>query len=241
MTLSITKTKNKYCMPLPFAKHNGRRQYQCFVCGVLQPDFASFKEHIRTTHEEGREYITCPLDRCKAPVRDMRAHFKSCHPYDICPKNCQMRVVVWKDPKDPRRKKKMQFKEGYYPSAKNRKSMHYRSSWEHDLYEVLEKRVDVVRYDVEPFAIEYFFNGEKQNYLPDLKVHFEDGHKEIWEVKPSNQTDLAVNKAKWESCHSFCLKRGWEFKVITEVGLDRMKNDLRIKRKDDDEDEQFTS
>lgn len=223
-------------MPLPFANnHNGKRQFQCFVCGIMQPDFKSFKEHIMTAHEEGREWVKCPLERCQAPVRDVRAHFKCIHPYDVMPHNCQMKALVWKDPKDPKKKKKkVSFEEGYYPSAKNKRNMHYRSGWEKSVYEVLEKRPDVVRYEVEPLAIEYFFKGEVQNYLPDLKIHFQDGRKEVWEIKPTNQTDLPVNKAKWESCAAFCKKRGWEFKIITETGISRMQNDLRIGRHDDD-------
>src|SRR4051812_45300441 len=100
-------------MPLPFSnKHNGKRQFQCFVCGVLLEDFTSFKNHVKETHEECREWVKCPLERCQAPVRDVRAHFKSCHPHDAIPKNCQMRCIVWKDPKDPRkRKKKVAFQE----------------------------------------------------------------------------------------------------------------------------------
>ncbi len=217
-------------MPLPFNnKHNGVRQFACFICGVLQPNFASFKEHIKSNHEEGREYIVCPLEHCKAPVRDMRAHFKAIHPHTECPKNGQLKALVWKDPKDPRKKKKkVSFEEGYFSSAKNRKKLHYRSSWEREVYEILEKMDEVVRYEVEPLAIEYVFNGELQNYLPDLKLHFRDGHKEIWEIKPVNQTNLAINEAKWHSCGDFCKKRGWDFKIITEVGLARLKNDLRF-------------
>lgn len=221
-------------MSLPFNNtHRGVRQWSCFVCGVMFPSVVEFKNHIKATHEEGREYIICPLERCGLPVRDMREHYKNIHPHDACPKNCQMRVIVWKDKKDPSKRKKMTFKEGYYPSAKNRKNMHYRSSWEHDIYQILEKRTDVVRYDVEPFAIEYSFNGERLNYFPDLRIYFENGKQEIWEVKPSTQSNLPVNKAKWDSCQSFCVKRGWEFKIITEVGLAKMKNDLRINREED--------
>jgi hypothetical protein len=220
-------------MPLPFGRHDGKRQFQCFVCGVIQPDFNSFKEHVRGNHEEGREYIVCPLDHCKAPVRDLRAHFKACHKHTPCPHDRQLKALVWKDPKDPRKKKKkISFEEGYFPSAKNRRKLHYDSSWEREVFEVLEKMEDVVRYEKEPVAIEYFFDGERKNYLPDLKLYFRDGHKEIWEVKPLNQTNLAVNEAKWHSCGEFCKKRGWDFKIITEVGLARLKNDLRLDKKD---------
>ena len=166
-------------MPLPFSKNDGRRQFQCFVCGILLPSKPEFVDHVRTNHEEGREYIVCPMEHCKFPVRDLRAHYKFAHSHTTPPNNMQMRCAIWKDPKDPRKKKKkIGFEEGYFPSAKNRKRLHYRSSWEREVYETLEKMDDVVRFEVEPLVIEYWFNGENLNYLPDLKVHFRDGHKE---------------------------------------------------------------
>jgi hypothetical protein len=182
-------------MPLPFNNsHNGKRQFACFICGVLQPDFASFKEHIRSNHEEGREYVVCPIERCSAPVRDVRVHFKACHPQEPVPKTCQMKALVWRDPKDPsKKKKKVSFKEGYFVSAKNRgRKMHYRSGWELEVYETLEKADRVIGYEVEPLAIDYWFDGKRQSYLPDLKIHLDDGSKEIWEIKPMNQTNLGV-------------------------------------------------
>jgi len=168
------------------------------------------------------------MEHCKVPVRDIRAHYRACHKHTVPPNNMQMRCAIWSDPKDPtRKKKKIGFEEGYFVSAKNRKKLHYRSSWEREVYETLEKMDDVVKYEVEPLAIEYYFKGENCNYLPDLRVYFRDGHKEIWEIKPSNQTSLAINEAKWSACKDYCLKRGWEFKIITEVGLGKLKNDLR--------------
>ncbi len=189
-------------MPLPFNNsHGGKRQFQCFVCGVIQPDWASFKEHIRKNHEEGREYVVCPLDRCCAPVRDIRAHFKAIHPQEPIPKNCQMKALIWKDPKDPnKKKKKVSFKEGYHISPKNSRRLHYNSGWELNVYRILDKTEDVIGYEVEPLEIEYFFDGERRTYLPDLRVHFADGRKAIWEVKPANQTSLALNEAKWDYC-----------------------------------------
>jgi hypothetical protein len=228
-------------MPLPFNnQHRGVRQFQCFVCGLLFETRPEFSNHVKETHEEGREWVKCPLERCQAPVRDVRAHFRNCHKHDVVPKNCQMRCVVWNDPKNPKlRKKKVAFQEGYFSSAKNRRSMHYNSSWEREVYEVLEKRPDVVKYEVEPLAIEYYFQGETKNYLPDLRVHFSGNYKEIWEIKPISQTGMAVNKAKWESCAEYCKKRGWDFKVITEVGIAKMKNDLRLSNKEEDDDEDY--
>jgi hypothetical protein len=215
-------------MPLPFSKHDGRRQYQCFVCGVLTgSDFNAFKEHIKSNHEENREYIICPLAHCGAPVRDMRTHFKVKHKGTKLPSNCPLRCVCWKDPRDPkRRKRKVTFAEGNFYSAKNRKKMHYRSSWEQEVYQLLEESDDVKGYEVEPLEIPYFHNGEHKNYLPDLRVHFWDSRIEVWEIKPVNQTLLSINEAKWAACGAHCKIRGWNFRIITEVGIAKLKQGI---------------
>lgn len=214
-------------MTLPFGQNfeTGKRQYQCFVCGLIQPNWESFKEHIIRNHEEGREYIICPLDRCRTPVRDIRAHYKAKHPSEKIPNFCQMKALVWKDARDPKkRKKKVTFKEGYFPSGKNGgKPMHYRSSYEEDVYKTLEHWNEVAGYDVEPFPIEYYHLGKKHNYIPDLKVRFVDGHTEIWEIKPSTQTGFAINETKWQAANNFCRLRGWGFEVITEQRINKLK------------------
>lgn len=217
-------------MTLPFNNSNsGKRQFVCFVCNCKQFDWASFCEHIRNTHQESRDYVCCPLKRCCAPVRDVRKHFAACHPQEKIPQNCQMKALVWRDTKDiEKRKKKVSFKEGYHISPKNRNKLHYNSGWELTVYKILDKMDDVVTYEVEPLKIEYFFDGERKTYLPDLRVHYTDGTKEILEIKPSNQTGMAVNVAKWEACNEYCQKRGTVFKVITETWIEKMKRQLRI-------------
>ena len=45
-------------------------------------DYESYKSHILENHEEGREYVICPLTRCGCPVRCVRTHFKAKHPHE---------------------------------------------------------------------------------------------------------------------------------------------------------------
>jgi hypothetical protein len=223
-------------MPLPFNnKHDGRRQYQCFCCGIITgPSTVDFKEHIFSTHEEGRDYIKCPLERCSMPVRDVRAHYRAAHPQEKIPNNCQLRALVWKDPKDPqRRSKKPQFKEGYHISPKCRKKLHYRSGWELEVYKVLDEMNSVATYEAESLSVDYWYDGKQHTYLPDLKIYFDDGRKEVWEIKPERQTDLAVNEAKWDYCRAFCERRGWKFQVVTETVIGKLKNDLRLEKRED--------
>ncbi len=214
-------------MSLPFEKTDpGVRQYCCFVCGRNFKQFEEFKEHIIENHEEGREFVLCPLERCKCPVRDVRAHFRACHKQEKIPTTGQMRVLVWNDVKDPKskRKRKPTFREGYFVSEKNNgKPMHYRSGYEEEVYKCLENLNEVESYDVEPFPINYWFKGEAKSYFPDLIVHFTDGHTEVWEIKPKNQTTLEVNDAKWTAANNYCMTRNMDFKVLTERGIELLK------------------
>lgn len=207
-------------MTLPFENDN-KRKYTCFVCGVAfkYDEIEDYKKHIIETHDEGREYIICPLNHCQSPVRDIRAHFKVCHPQIEVPKNMQLRVMVWKD-QGTKKRRKLTFKEGFYISMKNGgKSMHYRSSYEHKIYECLDKLNRIVSYHVEPFSVPYFFAGKTRKYFPDLRVDLADGSSEIWEIKPSTQTASDLNRAKWHACEQLCLTKGWKFAVKTEKGI----------------------
>lgn len=208
---------------MDFGSHN-KRKYQCFICSRSFSHYQEFKKHILDNHEEGREYVKCPLNRCQAPVRDIKSHFNAKHPKEKIPKNCQLSALIWKDFSGrKKRTKKPKFRDGYLISVKNDgKPMHYRSGYEKVVYEKLEKLDEVVSYDVEPFSVPYYFNGKKHNYFPDVSILFDNGDIEIWEIKPSNQTHIEKNQAKWEACHHYCLNKGWQFKVKTEKGIEEL-------------------
>lgn len=214
-------------MTLPFVDPNQVvKKFQCFVCGVILDNYDLFKTHIIERHEEGREYLLCPLLHCQAPVRELGIHFKTRHPSTTLPKNIQHRVSVMYDTRSPDgRKKKVSFKSGFFESEKNKKPMHYRSSWEETVYKLLEVRGDVLSYDVEPFKVAYHYARKEHNYFPDLIVKYVDGRIEVMEIKPSNQTNLKQNQAKWQACEYFCKLRGWVFTVVTETVIEKMKKD----------------
>lgn len=222
-------------MTLPFVKDDGLRKYQCFVCGHTTSDFEEYKTHIVEKHEEGQDYVLCPLARCRCPVRCVRTHIKAKHPHETNIKMTgQMKAMIWKDQSARGGKlktKKPRFREGYMVSTKNGgKEMHYRSGMECDVYECLESLPEVIGYEVEPFKVQYSFQGEIHEYNPDLKVLFEDGRIEIWEIKPANQTSLPRNSAKWTACNQYCQQRGFGFMVLTEVGMGKLKQRIRDAR-----------
>jgi len=209
----------------------GERLYICFVCGSPFADLDKYKEHIVKNHDEGREWVKCPLSRCDFPVRDVRAHFKVYHKTEVVPKNCQLKALIWTDVRSPRkRRKKSSFKEGYFISLKNHgANLHYRSGYEKDVYECLEDLNEVLSYRVEPFGVKYYLNGEEKTYFPDLIIQFGD-HFEVWEIKPDNQKRYAMNQAKWKACNEYCSVRGWSFMVLNEYGIGTLKKMVK-KRK----------
>lgn len=213
-------------MALPFPNDDrGKRKWQCFVCGLQFKDYEAFKGHILEDHEEGRHYILCPLSRCRAPIRDLRSHFRAKHPKEKVPKGKQMKATIWKDIKSGKvRTQKPRFIEGDFPSRKAGKEIHYRSSYERQVYDLLEQLPEIVTYDTEKVEIPYYYKGKQRKYKPDLCIIYTDQSIEIWEIKPANQTDLPMNQAKWAAAKKYCLLRGWKFQVMTEVGINKLKN-----------------
>jgi len=218
---------------LPFVKDNNRK-WQCFICGREHTDFETFKEHIIEKHEEGRDYILCPLKRCSTPVRDVRMHIKIKHPDQKVPEKGQMKAMIWRDQGGKKVKtRKPRFRDGFMVSIKNNgREMHYRSGLECEVYECLEVLNEVSAYDVEPIkgGIPYLFEGEPHHYFPDLSIKFGNGDVEIWEVKPMSQTSLPINDAKWTAAEHFCQTRGWKFIVVTEKHLEKLKKKIQLDR-----------
>jgi hypothetical protein len=200
---------------------NKQRQYQCFVCAEVFSTHKEMQEHIIQNHEESREYLICPLEHCKAVVRDIRVHFKNKHKFCKCPENCQLRATIMYDTKS--RKKIPNFKKGFHVSPKALEKCLYRSNYELEVYKAIDKDGEILRYKVEPFSIPYYFNGRKRNYFPDLIVEYSSGAIEIWEIKPETQKTVAQNKAKWNAAKSYCQLRGYNFQVITESDIANLK------------------
>jgi hypothetical protein len=204
-----------------FQPKDSLRKWTCFVCGEEYENYEIYKDHIIATHEEGREYIKCPT--CEAPVRDMKVHFDAKHPNRVMPKGIQTRVTIWKD-FSGRKHKKPKFKTGHFESKKNNNALLlYRSGYEKEVYELLERDRDVTAYFAESFKVPYNFKGKWHDYVPDLKIQYADGSVEVWEIKPVTQKNLPRNKAKWAAMQAHAEAMGWMFTVITEEGMNKLK------------------
>lgn len=124
-----------------------------------------------------------------------------------------------------------------------------RSTWEYSFCRWLDRNENVIEWGSEPLAIIYkdpanqIINGriKTRRYYPDflIKIKVYDNI-QTWliEIKPFKETippkrtikkstktilyeakTWKTNEAKWKAAQSFCLKRGWTFKVLTEKDL----------------------
>lgn len=202
------------------------RKWQCFCCGKNYSAFEEYKEHIVTSHEEGREWIKC--QDCGAPVRDMKMHYKAKHPNRVMPTGIQTKVCVWmdfkpgggKDKKGQRVKKRVATRQGTFTSVKCGRDFEYKSGLEESFLNMLEEDIDVENFCYEPFKVPYCWKGDWRNYIPDVRVNFIDGSTQIWEIKPEHEHEYELNKCKWAAAHNFCTNMGWEFIVQSEQILE---------------------
>lgn len=199
------------------------KNFCCFVCDNIFETLEEFRSHIVTEHEEGTDFIICPCETCKIPVRDLRTHVALKHPEFKIPNGYPTRPIILRDSKS-KKKRKTVFKQGNFYSQKNNKQLFFRSGMESEFYKCLEKKTDVIKYQVESLEIEYVYEGKLRKYIPDILVEYNTGKKELWEIKPKNQTKIPKNLAKWKAADEYCRKRNIEFIVFTEKGLRMLKN-----------------
>ncbi len=111
-----------------------------------------------------------------------------------------------------------------------------RSSWEWDLMNIFDNLSTVVSWASEPNAIPYRdpVTGQQKIYIPDFLVTFMVNREpvtQLIEVKPIKEAIgsaartredthlVARNNAKWEAAMAWCMRRGIEFKVMSETQL----------------------
>jgi hypothetical protein len=141
----------------------------------------------------------------------------------------------------PRSKQK--FRQGVY-TVKNRqkyigkKPPIFRSSWEMSFMQYLDEHEKVKGWCCECVVVPYTFNGKPKRYFPDFLVVWEDNKTQVIEIKPHRETKpprqtknksrktllyeqftYLKNQLKWKAANEFCLKKDWEFKILTEKDI----------------------
>lgn len=108
---------------------------------------------------------------------------------------------------------------GGFWSEKNKKTIHYRSGLELMAFKILETLRKVSSYEVEPFSIEYEFDGRVRRYIPDLLVRYTDGSMELIEIKPDAMINLPINLAKAVAAEKYCQLNGMKFSIWSRRNL----------------------
>jgi hypothetical protein len=119
----------------------------------------------------------------------------------------------------------------------------YRSLCELKAMKSFDDNVNILEWCSEEFAIPYISPIDKRyhRYFPDFVIRMKLPNGDIktmmLEVKPKAQTTepkrqtkktrryitevttWGVNQSKWEAAREYCLDKGWEFRLITEIEL----------------------
>ncbi len=118
------------------------------------------------------------------------------------------------------------YKRGTYQSTKNTKIMHFRSSWEKSCMQWLDKTEIILNYEYESIRIPYIHTsgnkerGYKRHYIPDFLLIFQDGHKELWEIKPKIYCEKERTKLKAQAARQYCQQNNISlYRILTEVDL----------------------
>lgn len=105
-------------------------------------------------------------------------------------------------------------KAGVYVSQKIGKSVYFRSSWEEATMRWLDANIDVVTWDYECIRIPYRYDHHKRWYIPDFVVTFQDGHQEMWEIKPKEFIGAEKIRMKTEAAQEYCQRESISSYVI---------------------------
>jgi hypothetical protein len=106
---------------------------------------------------------------------------------------------------------------GIYKSEKAGE-IQYLSSWELEAYKLLDKKLEVMTYKVEPLHIKYIdYKGKYRNYWPDILIFYKDNSKELIEIKPVCHLADDNNIIKFLAAVDYCKENNMKFKIWTEI------------------------
>ena len=118
-------------------------------------------------------------------------------------------------------------------------SVQYRSSWELNVFNYMDRNPDVILWNSEEVVVPYRspIDGRMHRYFVDIWMKNKKGDVYLIEIKPYAQTKppikkkritkkylnevktWGVNQAKWEAANDYCKKKDWSFQILTEKEL----------------------
>lgn len=89
----------------------------------------------------------------------------------------------------------------------------------------LDSCSDVRAWTYEKLIIEYVSNQKTKKirkYYPDFYVEFQDGSKQVIEIKQKRKLVQAIVKKKTKAAEAWCSANGATYKILTEIELKDM-------------------
>lgn len=117
---------------------------------------------------------------------------------------------------------------GYVFSTKLNIDVFYRSSWEKATTQWLDQNHDIKSFAYEPFYIAYWLirgnqYKQKHHYIPDFLVEYNDGKKELWEIKPLIYANTEKARQKQFAAEEYCKLNGINgYRILTKEDLKSM-------------------
>lgn len=105
---------------------------------------------------------------------------------------------------------------GSITSIKNNSIVEFESSLERDFIYLLEYDNNVRKYFEQPIKISFYYNNCQKFYIPDFFVEYDNGKKQVIEIKYKADLNDELNKIKFRVANDFCKRNNIEFKVFTE-------------------------
>jgi len=159
-------------------------------------------EHRQNLSEAITEFYR---DHPKASKGKRNGFFGKKHSLTTCQRMSKSKTEFYQN--HPEAHRNTRTRQGKFFSKKNGGIwLHYRSSWEKNWYQLLEKLTKVKSYRVEPVIVEYHWKGGTHHYLPDLLVLYIDGTRDLVEVKPGYRRKDSKNQAKFKAARLWCAR-----------------------------------
>jgi len=117
---------------------------------------------------------------------------------------------------------------GFIPSTKSNRLHEFESSLERDFIRISEFDSNVAEFVEQPVVINYDIDGKDRTYVPDFLIHYKHSTTPGKWLKPllvevKYREDLKKNwsnlRPKYMAALKFCDKKGWKFKILTEVEI----------------------
>ncbi|MCB8818877.1 Tn7 transposase TnsA N-terminal domain-containing protein [Desulfosporosinus shakirovi] len=112
---------------------------------------------------------------------------------------------------------------GFFPSEKNGRSIAWESLVERDYMYLLEFDHGVRSFCEQPLSIKYAYEGRTYRYTPDIKIVRNNKVTEIVEVKPKTKLVKLLDDEKFKRkllvANTFCIQKGYRFKVVTDEDI----------------------